>query len=187
MRIDTRLAERLKKVNPSSTLAINAKAKKLKAEGRDIINFAAGEPDFDTPDFIKAAAIDAIKSGFTKYTPTAGTPELKNAVCEKFKRDNSLEYLPEQIVVSCGAKHSIFNALMALVNKGDEVLILEYDVLFTNYGRTGGAIMIRHKNFKFKINPIVSGTSNNNFVTRSLESVIPNIISIIRSVFLRRL
>ncbi|MEK6727358.1 MAG: pyridoxal phosphate-dependent aminotransferase [Candidatus Omnitrophota bacterium] len=123
MRIDTRLAERLKKVNPSSTLAINAKAKKLKAEGRDIINFAAGEPDFDTPDFIKAAAIDAIKSGFTKYTPTAGTPELKNAVCEKFKRDNSLEYLPEQIVVSCGAKHSIFNALMALVNKGDEVLI----------------------------------------------------------------
>lgn len=123
MLIDTRLAERLKKVNPSSTLAINAKANKLKAEGRDIVNFAAGEPDFDTPDFIKAAAIDAIKSGFTKYTPTAGTPELKKAVCEKFKRNNSLEYCLEQIVVSCGAKHSIFNTLMALVNKGDEVLI----------------------------------------------------------------
>lgn len=123
MRIDTRLAERLKKINPSSTLAINAKTNKLKAEGSDIISFAAGEPDFDTPDFIKDAAIDAIKSGFTKYTPTTGTTELKKAVCAKFKRDNSLEYIPEQIVVSCGAKHSIFNALMALVNKGDEVLI----------------------------------------------------------------
>lgn len=123
MRIDTRLAERLKKVKPSSTLAITAKANKLKSEGRGIVNFAAGEPDFDTPDFIKEAAIAAIKSGFTKYTPTTGIPELKTAICEKFKRDNSLEYCLEQIVVSCGAKHSIFNALMALVNKADEVLI----------------------------------------------------------------
>jgi len=123
MRIDTRLAERIKKVNPSSTLRLTSKAKKLKSEGRDIVNFAAGEPDFDTPDFIKDAGIEAIKQGFTKYTPSSGIPELKKAVAEKFKRDNSLEYQPEQIVVSCGAKHSIFNAMLVLLNRGDEVLI----------------------------------------------------------------
>ncbi len=123
MRIDTRLAERLKKINPSSTLAITSKANKLKSEGKDIINLAAGEPDFDTPDFIKEAACAAIKSGFTKYTPTTGIPDLKKLICEKFKRDNSLEYKPEQIVVSCGAKHSIFNSVFVLVNKADEVLV----------------------------------------------------------------
>jgi len=123
MRIDTRLAERLKKINPSSTLAITSKAKKLKSEGKDIVNLAAGEPDFDTPDFIKEAAIAAIRSGFTKYTPTTGIPELKKLIADKFQRDNSLTYNPNQIVVSCGAKHSIFNALMVLVNRGEEVLI----------------------------------------------------------------
>jgi aspartate aminotransferase len=123
MRIDTRLAERIKKVNPSSTLAITSKAKKLKSEGRDITNFAAGEPDFDTPDFIKDAAINALKNGFTKYTPSTGIPELKKAIADKFKKDNNLEYDPAQVIVSCGAKHSIFNCLMVLVNRGDEVLI----------------------------------------------------------------
>ncbi|MDD5506626.1 MAG: pyridoxal phosphate-dependent aminotransferase [Candidatus Omnitrophica bacterium] len=123
MKIDTRLAERLKKINPSSTLAITSKAKKLKSEGKDIVTFAAGEPDFDTPDFIKNAAIEALKSGFTKYTPTTGTPELKKLICQKFKKDNALEYAPSQIIVSNGAKHSIYNALMVLLNKGDEVLI----------------------------------------------------------------
>jgi aspartate aminotransferase len=118
-----RVADRLKKINPSSTLAITSKAKKLKSEGHDIVNFGAGEPDFDTPDFIKQAAIEAINSGFTKYTPTTGTPELKKLICEKFKKDNSLSYDPSQIVVSCGAKHSIFNIMLALVNRGDEVLI----------------------------------------------------------------
>ncbi|TRZ95141.1 pyridoxal phosphate-dependent aminotransferase [bacterium] len=123
MRTDTRLAERLSKINPSSTLVITAKAKKLKSEGRDIVNFAAGEPDFDTPDFIKDAAVEAIKSGFTKYTPSTGIPELKKLISDKFKRDNSLDYPPNQIVVSCGAKHSIYNTLMVLANRGDEVLI----------------------------------------------------------------
>lgn len=123
MKIDTRLAERLKKINPSSTLAITSKAKKLKSEGRAVITFAAGEPDFDTPDFVKTAAIEAMRSGFTKYTPTTGIPGLKQAICEKFKKDNSLSYSPSQIVVSCGAKHSIFNALMAIINPNDEVLI----------------------------------------------------------------
>ena len=97
--------------------------KKLKSEGKDIVTFAAGEPDFDTPDFIKEAAIEALKSGFTKYTPTTGAPELKKLICQKFKKDNSLEYAPEQIIVSNGAKHSIYNALMVLLNKADEVLI----------------------------------------------------------------
>lgn len=123
MSIEQRLAERVKKVNPSSTLAITAKAKKLKSEGKDIINFAAGEPDFDTPEFIKLAAIEAIKNGFTKYTPSAGTSELRTLISEKFKKDNRLNFTAQQIIVSCGAKHSIFNALLTLVNRGDEVII----------------------------------------------------------------
>ncbi len=123
MRIDTRVAERLSHVHPSTTLALNSKAKKLKAEGKDVISFAAGEPDFDTPDFVKAAAIRAINSGFTKYTPTTGTLELKRLIAEKFQRENGIPYSPEQIVVSNGAKHSIFNALTVLVDPGDEVLI----------------------------------------------------------------
>ena len=123
MKIDTRLSERLKKINPSSTLAITSKAKKLKAEGKDIITLAAGEPDFDTPDFVKDAAIAAIKSGFTKYTPTTGIAELKSLISNKFKKDNQLDYSPEQIIVSNGAKQSIFNALMVLLNPGDDVLL----------------------------------------------------------------
>jgi len=123
MRVDTRVSERLKKIKPSSTLAITSKANKLKTEGKDVVSFAAGEPDFDTPDFIKSAAIAAINAGFTKYTPSTGTAELKKAVSEKFKRDNSLDYSPGQIVVSCGAKHSIYNSLMVLVKHGDDVLI----------------------------------------------------------------
>jgi len=107
----------------STTLAITARAKELKAQGFDIINFAAGEPDFDTPDSIKNAAIKAIQSGMTKYTPTVGTPELRKAIAEKFKRDNHLQYTPDQIVVSCGAKHSIFNIIQVLTDEGDEVLI----------------------------------------------------------------
>jgi len=123
MRVDTRVSERLKKINPSSTLAITSKANKLKSEGKDVVSFAAGEPDFDTPDFIKKAAIDAINGGFTKYTPTTGILDLKKAISEKFRKDNSLNYIPQQIVVSCGAKHSIYNALMVLVKHGDDVLI----------------------------------------------------------------
>ncbi len=119
----SRIAERLTLVKPSSTLAITSKAKKLKAEGKDVVSFGAGEPDFDTPDFVKAAAIEALNGGFTKYTPTTGIPELKSCIAEKFARDNGLSYAANQIIVSCGAKHSIFNALMALVGAGDEVLI----------------------------------------------------------------
>lgn len=120
---ELRLAKRLALINPSPTLAITAKAKKLRAEGKDIVSFAAGEPDFDTPEQVKKAACDAINGGFTKYTPTTGIPELKKLICRKFLTDNSLEFAPSQIIVSCGAKHSIFNALFVLVDRGDEVII----------------------------------------------------------------
>jgi aspartate aminotransferase len=123
MRIDTRLSERIKKIKASATLAVTSKAKKLKREGKDVVSFAAGEPDFDTPAPIKKAAIDAINAGFTKYTPTTGIDELKAAVIGKFKRDNELIYDPRQIIVSCGAKHSIYNAILSLVNPGEDALI----------------------------------------------------------------
>ena len=133
------LANRVKKVNPSATLAITSKAKRLKSEGKDIVNFGAGEPDFDTPEFIKNVAVESIKSGFTKYTPSTGIPELKKCISQKFKRDNSLDYPPEQIAVSCGAKHSIFNTIFSLLNPGDEVIIpLPYWVSYPQMVRLCG-------------------------------------------------
>ncbi|MBC7961058.1 MAG: aminotransferase class I/II-fold pyridoxal phosphate-dependent enzyme, partial [Vallitaleaceae bacterium] len=104
------LSEKAKQIKPSSTLAITAKANQMKVDGIDVVGFGAGEPDFDTPDHIKAAAIAAINAGFTKYTPVAGTVELKQAICKKFEQDNQLTYKPNQIVVSNGAKHSLTNA-----------------------------------------------------------------------------
>ncbi|MEQ8163908.1 MAG: aminotransferase class I/II-fold pyridoxal phosphate-dependent enzyme, partial [Smithellaceae bacterium] len=118
-----KLAARVAKIKPSETLAITAKANALRAEGRDVIGFGAGEPDFDTPENIKAAAIRAIEAGFTKYTPVGGTDELKDAIIAKLKRDNSLEYKRSQIVVSCGAKHTLYNLAQALFEPGDEVII----------------------------------------------------------------
>lgn len=117
------LSERVSKLNPSSTLQITSLAKKLSAQGIDVVSFSAGEPDFDTPDFIKDAAVKAIQSGFTKYTPSTGIPELKKAIQDKFQKDNNLNYSTEQIVVSCGAKHCLFNIILALVNPADEVII----------------------------------------------------------------
>ena len=118
-----KLSSRAKSVSPSLTLAITAKAKKMKQEGVDVISFGSGEPDFDTPDNIKSAAIKAIQQGFTKYTAESGTDELKKAICEKFQKDNGLTYSPSQIVVSCGAKHSLYNIIQAVCEKGDEVII----------------------------------------------------------------
>lgn len=118
-----KLAARVAKIKPSETLAITAKVNALRAQGRDVIGFGAGEPDFDTPDNIKKAAIQAIEAGFTKYTPVNGTDELKDAIAAKLKRDNSLEYKRSQIVVSCGAKHSLYNLAQALFDEGDEVII----------------------------------------------------------------
>ncbi len=117
------LAERVKKIKPSPTLAMDAKAKALKAQGFDIVNFGVGEPDFDTPEHVKEAAIKAIRDGFTKYTPVGGIDELKEAIVQKFKKDNNLEYTKEEILVSCGAKHSLYNIAQALYGPGDEVII----------------------------------------------------------------
>lgn len=118
-----RLSERAKAIKPSPTLAMDAKAKALKAAGKDIVNFGVGEPDFDTPDNIKEAAIKAIRDGFTKYTPVGGTDELKTAVIEKFRKDNNLSFEKDEIIVSCGAKHSLYNIAEALFGAGDEVII----------------------------------------------------------------
>jgi aspartate aminotransferase len=118
-----KLSKRIGLIKPSPTLAIQAKANALKAAGRDIISFGAGEPDFDTPDNIKEAAIAAIRAGFTKYTAVGGIDDLKDAVIDKLKRDNQLEYRRSQVVVSAGAKHTLFNIAHVLFEEGDEVLV----------------------------------------------------------------
>jgi len=117
------LSKRVQAIKPSPTLAVTARAAKLKAEGKDIIGLGAGEPDFDTPQHIKDAAIAAINKGFTKYTPVGGTASLKQAIIAKFKRDNGLDYTAKQILVSCGGKQSFFNLVLATINPGDEVII----------------------------------------------------------------
>lgn len=117
------VATRLAAIKPSPTLAVSAKAAQLKAEGKDIIGLGAGEPDFDTPQFIKDAAVEAMRKGLTKYTPAGGTLSLKKAIIAKFKRDNGLDYTPKQVLVSCGGKHTSFNLCLALLNPGDEVII----------------------------------------------------------------
>jgi aspartate aminotransferase len=117
------IADRLNRISPSQTIAISSKARALKAAGRDIISLSAGEPDFDTPDNVKRAAIAAIEAGDTKYTDVAGTPALRRAVAAKFKRDSGIDYKPEEIIVSTGGKQVIYNAMVATVNPGDEVVI----------------------------------------------------------------
>ncbi len=118
-----KLSARVQAVKPSPTLAITARAAALRAAGKDVIGLGAGEPDFDTPDHIKAAAIEAIRNGFTKYTPVDGTASLKQAVIDKFKRDNDFDYAPDQILVSCGGKQSFYNLAQALLDPDDEVII----------------------------------------------------------------
>jgi aspartate aminotransferase len=152
-----KLATRVAKIKPSETLAITAKANALKAEGRDVIGFGAGEPDFDTPANIKQAAIKAIEAGFTKYTPVGGTDELKDAIINKLKRDNSLDYKRSQIVVSCGAKHSLYNLAQALFETGDEVIIpapywVSYPDIVVLAGGTPVILNTLEKD-GFKINP----------------------------------
>ena len=118
-----KLADRVNKIQPSPTLSIDAKAKALKAQGIDIVGFGAGEPDFDTPDNIKAAGKKALDAGFTKYMPVGGADDLKDAIIAKMKRDNGLEYTRDEISVACGAKHSLYNISQALIQEGDEVII----------------------------------------------------------------
>ena len=117
------ISQRARSCAGSPTLAMDAKAKALKAEGKDLVSFTAGEPDFDTPDPIKEAGITAIRKGQTKYTPASGTLDLKKAVCEKFKRDNNLDYKPDQVIIGCGAKHVLYTFFQAILDPGDKVLI----------------------------------------------------------------
>ena len=134
------ISARAAQLTPSLTLSIDSKAKAMKAEGIDVCGFGAGEPDFDTPDHIKAAAIAALEAGFTKYTPSGGLPELRQAIAEKLEADNQLKYRPSQIVVSSGAKHSCYNAILATCQAGDEVLIpAPYWVSYPDMVRLAGA------------------------------------------------
>ncbi len=154
---NTTLSNCVNRIKESPTLAITAKAAKLKSEGKDIIALAAGEPDFDTPDFIKEAAIKAIKDGLTKYTPVSGIPSLKEAVVKKFKRDNKLDYEINEVIVGVGAKQCIFNLFLALLNLGDEVIVpAPYWVSYTDIVELTGAFPILIKcgiDQSFKITP----------------------------------
>ena len=152
-----KLARRISLIKPSVTLAITAKAKAMRADGIDVIGFGAGEPDFDTPDIIKKAAMDAMNSGFTKYTAVAGINELKDAVIAKFRNDQGLEYERDNILVSCGAKHSLYNISQALFEEGDEVIIpAPYWVSYPEQVAVTGAtpvILLTKEDEDFKIQP----------------------------------
>jgi aspartate aminotransferase len=155
--MEYRVSKRAASLSPSLTLAITAKAKALRAAGEDVIGLGAGEPDFDTPEHIKAAAAQALADGFTKYTPAAGTPELRAAVARKFERENNLQYDPQQIIVSCGGKHSCYNVILATCEEGDEVIIpapywLSYPEMVTLAGATP-VIIETTDTTEFKVTP----------------------------------
>lgn len=158
------LAKRIRTISPSQTLAISAKAKAMKAEGEYVVNFGVGEPDFQTPAHIVEAGIEALRTGKTKYTPSSGIMELRKAICEKFARENALSYEPSQIIVSSGAKHSIFNVCYALVDEGDEVIIPSpYWLTYPEVVKTCGGVPV-----------FVEGTKENKFkiTAQDLEKAI---------------
>lgn len=168
------LSERAKKIKPSPTLAMDAKAKAMKAAGVDVVNFGVGEPDFDTPDNIKEAAIKAIRDGFTKYTPVGGIDPLKDAIIEKFKKDNGLEYTRDEIIVSCGAKHSLYNIAQALYGHGDEIIIPSpYWVSYPDQVILNDAVPVFVKTYekdKFMLKPDVLES----YITKKTKAVILN-------------
>lgn len=138
--LEISLSQRTQSIKPSPTLAVTARAAELRAEGKDIIGLGAGEPDFDTPEHIKAAAIESLNKGQTKYTAVDGTVELKKAIIDKFKRENNLEYNSNQVLVSCGAKHSLYNLFQAILNPGDEIIIpAPYWVSYPDMAKLAGA------------------------------------------------
>ncbi len=151
------LSKRILSIAPSSTFGMEAKAKEMRKAGIDIVSFTVGEPDFDTPDYIKDSAIDALKKGFTKYTPASGIDELKEAISSKFKRDNNLVYDKSEVIVSCGAKHSLYNIFQAICNEGDEVIIpAPYWVSYPEQVKMSGGIPIfidADESLSFKITP----------------------------------
>ena len=152
-----KISRRAASLAPSLTLAIDAKAKQMKAEGLDVVGFGAGEPDFDTPQRIKDAAIKALNDGFTKYTPSSGIPELRQAVADKFKRENGLIYKPGQVIISSGGKHSCFNVILATCEEGDEVIIPSpYWLSYPEMVKLAGAtpiILTTSDQTEFKVTP----------------------------------
>ncbi|KOR28845.1 aspartate aminotransferase, partial [Achromatium sp. WMS1] len=152
-----KLAHRVKAIKPSPTLTIVNRAKELRAAGQDVVSLGAGEPDFDTPKHIKEAAIKAIHNGKTKYTAVDGTPELKQAIIAKFKRDNGLDYEPQQILVSCGGKQSFYNLAQVLLDSGDEVVVPSpYWVSYPDIVLLAGGVPVyvhAKATQQFKINP----------------------------------
>src|SRR3954468_19691979 len=155
--MDYKISRRAATLSPSLTLVIDSKAKQMKAEGQDVVGFGAGEPDFDTPDHIKAAAIKALNEGFTKYTASSGIPELRQAIADKFKRENGLSYKPSQVIVSCGGKHSCYNVILATCEQGDEVIIpspywLSYPEMVKLAGATPVVLPTSDKT-EFKVTP----------------------------------
>lgn len=164
--MDVKISQRATSIKPSPTLAVTAKAGQLRAEGKDIIGLGAGEPDFDTPEHIKEAAIQALNQGFTKYTAVGGTAGLIQAIIQKFKRENNLEYNPDQILVSCGCKHSLYNLMQALLNPGDEVIIpAPYWVSYPDMAKLAGAETVILK---------TNAESNLKITPEQLEAAITN-------------
>src|SRR5437764_9953531 len=152
-----KISRRAGALSPSLTLAIDSKAKQMKADGLDVVGFGAGEPDFDTPQHIKDAAAKALDAGFTKYTPASGIPELRQAIADKFKRANGLSYKPSQIIVSCGGKHSCYNVILATCEEDDEVVIpspywLSYPEMVKLAGATPVILPTTDKT-EFKVTP----------------------------------
>jgi aspartate aminotransferase len=152
-----RISNRAASLSPSLTLLIDSKAKQMKAEGHDVVGFGVGEPDFDTPQHIKDAAAAALADGFTKYTPSSGIPELRQAVADKFKRDNGLTYSPSQVIISCGGKHACFNVMLATCQEGDEVIIpAPYWLSYPEMAKLAGAtpvILETTDHTEFKVTP----------------------------------
>lgn len=161
------ISEKFKSISPSPTLAIDSKFKQMKADGMDVVGFGAGEPDFDTPQHIKDAAITAINEGFTKYTPASGTLALKQAVVRKLKRDNGLDYTTDQIIISNGAKHSLMNAFGAILNPGDEVIIpAPFWVSYPEMVKLNDGVPVilptkEENNFKFTAKDLISAITPN--------------------------
>ena len=172
--MDINLSQKGLKISPSVTLDITAKAKAMKAEGIDVISFGAGEPDFNTPENIRKEGIRAIEEGLTRYTSTSGIIELKKAICKKLKKENNLNYSPNNIIVSSGAKHSIYNALMAIINPGDEVIVaLPYWVSYPEMIKIAGGQPVyiqteEENNFKFTISDL------NRVLTNKTKAIILN-------------
>lgn len=169
-----KLSKKGLEISPSVTLEITAKAKEMKAKGIDVISFGAGEPDFDTPENIQNKGIQAIKEGKTRYTPASGTNELKNAICNKLENDNNLAYDPSNIIISNGAKHSIYNTLMAIINPGDEVIVsipywVSYPQMIKLAGGTPVYIQTKEENdFKYQMNDL------NKALTKNTKAIIIN-------------